>query len=92
MTNIHTYDLDLAFEELKGNAFKIFIYFYSKNDGWVFDNEVIARLMDLKERTVRELIKELETKGYIYQQRGKPGEISVYLVGKKPVEEYTSQQ
>lgn len=89
MTNIHNVDLEHAYIELKTNAFKILIYFYSKGDGWVFNNEIIAKLMDLKVRTVQELIKVLENKGYLLQQKGKRGEIRVYLVGKKLVGEYT---
>ena len=89
MTYIHNLDLEYAYSELKTNAFKLLVYFYSKGDGWVFNKEVIARLLDIEIRTVQDRIKELESKGYLLQQRGKKGEISVYLVGKKLVGEYT---
>ncbi|MCG7869708.1 MAG: helix-turn-helix domain-containing protein [Candidatus Thiodiazotropha taylori] len=86
MTKIPTEDLEQAYRELNTNAFKILTYYYSKGDGWIFKDQVIADLMGLKVRTVQNLINELEAKGYLLQQKGK---ISLYIVGKKLVGEYS---
>ena len=88
MTRIPNSDLADGCRELSANAFKLMTYYYSKGDGWIFDVEVIANALNLSsKRTVKSLIKELETKGYLFQAKGK---IDVFVVGKKMVVEYKS--
>ena len=86
MTEIPNSDLTDGYRELSSNAFKVLTYFYSKGDGWVFDNKFIAHALDLKTRTISDLIRELEIKGYLLQQKGN---INVYIVGKLRVHEYS---
>lgn len=90
MTMVHNEDLDTAFTDLKPNAFKLLVYYYSKSDGWVFDNKAIADVFCIKERTVRDLTKELEAEGYLLQQKGKQEDVSLYFVGKKLVRAYSA--
>lgn len=83
MTKIPTSDLADGYIELSSNAFKLLTYFYSKWDGWHFALEDMARALKLSStRTVQTLIKELQSKGYLYIPKG---EVDTYIVGKKEV-------
>ena len=86
MTKIPTTDLNDGYNELSPNAFKLLTYFYSKWDGWNFVLEDMARALKLSStRTVQTLMKELQSKGYLYIPKG---EIDTYIVGKKEVGKY----
>jgi hypothetical protein len=86
MTRIPNSDLAAGYLELGPNAFKLMMYFYSKGDGWVFDIAHMEKVFNLSNRSVKEKIKELEDRGFLLHFKG---DIDVYIVGKKLVQEYT---
>jgi len=88
MTRIPTSDLADGYLELRPNAIKLLTYFYSKGDGWEFKNDVIASHLGVKISTVRTLISELVSKGYLLVVKGK---VINYFVGKKEVSAYRSE-
>ena len=88
MTRIPTSDLTTGFLDLKPNALKLLMYYYSKGDGWVFKNDVIAIDLNLKISTVRTLTRELISKGYLLIVKGK---VINYFVGRKEVAAYKSK-
>jgi hypothetical protein len=86
MTRIPTSDLQNGYKELTANAFKLLTYYYSKSDGWEFDDKEIARAFGLNgDRTIGTLRKELVDKGYLLFYKGI---VDNYFVGKKRVEEF----
>ena len=88
MTRIPTSDLADGYRELRPNAFKLLTYYYSKGDGWVFNNDVVANDLGVKFSTVRTLNRELVSKGYLLTVKGK---VINYFVGKKEVSAYKSE-
>lgn len=86
MTRLPTNELEEAFKELKPNAFKVLVYYYSKGDGWEFRHEVMARDLNMKPSTVRTRTRELISKGYLLIVKGS---VTNYFVGKKEVLAYT---
>ena len=88
MTRIPNADLYDGYRDLSPNAFKLLTFFYSKGDGWVFDIAQMEQVFNLSNRAVKERIKELKDKGFLFHSKG---DIDVYIVGKKLVQDYTDQ-
>jgi len=82
MTKIPQQEIVEAMTELSATAYKLLMYYYSRNDGWKFTDEHIAKTIDSSVRMVPKYRKELIEKGYLLIQRG---QVDVYFVGKHAV-------
>jgi len=71
-----------AMEELTTNAFKLLIYFYTKDTGWTYNEEHVATSIGVNVRSVRRLKKELIDKEYLLIFEG---ERDVYVLGLEQV-------
>jgi len=79
MTKVPQAELMLSMKELGTTSFKLLMYYYSRNDGWVFVDKNIATSIGTSERMVKISRKELIDKKYLFVQKGK---IDVYFIGK----------
>ena len=80
-------DINLAINELSGNAYKLFTYYLGlPPNNYEIDEKEIAKLIKVTDNTLRVLKTELRKKGYliIEKYRGR----HTYFVGKDAVEEY----
>lgn len=85
MARIPQAEITQAMKELSSTAFKLLMYYYSRNDGWIFKDENIAKAIDSTERMVKKHRKELIDAGYLLIQKG---QVDVYFVGKGAVEQF----
>jgi len=75
-----------AMKDLSSNAYKLLIYYYSRNSGWMFEDEEIADSIGFSVKTLKILKKELVEKNYLLIEKG--GAIDNYFVGRKVVNEW----
>jgi len=85
MTNIPQAEAVAAMKDLSNGAYKLLIYYYSRRDGWVFDDEVIANTIGSSARQVKKFRKELISGEYLLVQKGA---VDVYFVGKGAVRKF----
>jgi len=85
MARISQKEIVHSMKELSSSAFKLLMYYYSRNDGWIFKDSEIAKAIDSTERMVKKYRKELIDNGYLLIQRG---EVDVYFIGKDSVQEF----
>lgn len=72
-----------AIKDLTGEAFKLLILYYSKTTGDVIDDKEIAEALEVTEKRVKELRKELVDKDYLLIEKG--GHIDNYFIGRQAV-------
>lgn len=72
-----------AMKDLTGEAFKLLILYHSKITGDVIDDEEIAEALEVTEKRVKELRKELVDKDYLLIEKG--GHIDNYFIGRQAV-------
>ena len=82
-------EIEGALSELTPRAYQLLIYYYSKNDGFIFDNKVIANILSISTRQLSTYHKELREKKYLRIQRGAT---TIYFVGKNAVLEYEDEK
>ena len=82
---IPTNELLGSMKDLSTGAFKLLMYYYSKKTGWIYDDIEIAKAIDVTERRVRELRKELIDKRYLLVVKGT---VDLYFVGRKAVTDW----
>ena len=80
---IPTHEALTAMKDLSTGAFKLLIYYYSKSTGWNFDDKEIAETLEVTEKRVKELRKELVDKDYLLIEKG--GHIDNYFIGRQAV-------
>lgn len=80
---IPTHEALTAMKDLSTGAFKLLIYYYSKSTGWNFDDKEIAEALEVTEKRVKELRKELVDKDYLLIEKG--GHIDNYFIGRQAV-------
>lgn len=80
---IPTHEALTAMKDLSTGAFKLLIYYYSKSTGWNFDDKEIAEALEVTEKRVKELRKELVDKNYLLIEKG--GHIDNYFIGRQAV-------
>jgi len=85
MTSIPQNEALTAMKDLNPKAYQLLIYYYSRLDGWKFDDEEIARTIGTTERMVKTYRKELIEKEYLWIAKG---DLTVYFVGRKAVGEF----
>ena len=85
MASIPQAEITKALTELSQGAFRLLTYYYSRNDGWVFDDDNIARTLDTSVRMVKKYRKELIDENYLLIQRG---EVDVYFIGQLAVKQF----
>jgi len=72
-----------ALKELTGNGFKLLCYYYSRKDGWFFNDEETADAIGIKTRTLQDTTrKELVNKKFLKIIKGQR---DIYLIGRKEV-------
>jgi len=86
MTKIPQDEAITAIKDLTPKAYQLLIYYYSKNDGWNFEDKEIADTLDTTERMIKKYRKELIDKEYLWIMKG---ELSVYFVGRKAVYDFS---
>jgi hypothetical protein len=85
MAQIPQAEITKALKELSQGAFRLLTYYYSRNDGWRFDDEIIAKTLDTSVRMVKKYRKELIDEGYLLIQKG---EVDVYFIGQLAVKQF----
>jgi len=78
-------EIEMAMKELSPKAFQLLTYYYSKSDGYVFYNQVIAELLNISTRQLSTYHKELKDKRYLHIQKG---DVTIYFIGKSAVEDF----
>ncbi len=74
-----------AMKELSNGAYKLLMYYYSRRDGWRFNDVNIAKTINSSERQVKKFRKELVDNNYLLVQRG---QVDVYFIGKLAVNKF----
>ena len=74
--------------DLTSGAKDLLLYYYSRNDGWRFDDENIAKFIKSSERQVKKFRRELIAKQYLLIQKG---EVDVYFIGRLAVEKFKKE-
>jgi len=73
-----------AMKDLSAGAFKLLVYYYSKSTGWEFIDKEIAEALDVTERRLAVLKKELTDKDYLLLLKG--SDIDNYFIGRQAVQ------
>ncbi len=82
-TTLPTDELINSIRHLSAKAHHLLMYYYTKFDGWTFDDLNIAKEIGLpNERAVKKYRKELIDSGYLYITGKNP---TIYFVGKASV-------
>lgn len=89
MASIPQVELIEAMSELSTGAYKLLMYYYSRNDGWVFVDDNIAKAINSSARQVKKFRKELTDKGYLLVQKG---QVDVYFIGKLAVRRFINSE
>jgi len=85
MASIPQVEITEAMSELSNGAYKLLMYYYSRNDGWVFVDDNIAKAINSSARQVKKFRKELIDKHYLLIQKG---EVDVYFIGRLAVSQF----
>ena len=85
MAKIPQTELTTAMTELSIGAYKLLMYYYSKRDGWIFNDDNIAVTIDTSVRQLKKFRKELIDKKYLLIQKG---QVDVYFIGKLAVDKF----
>ncbi len=83
--SIPTDELITAMKDLSTGAYKLLMYYYSRKTGWNFSDREIANTIDVSERRLKELRKELIDGKYLLILKGG---IDNYFVGRNAVQEW----
>ena len=79
-----------AMKDLTPSAYKLLIYYYSKSTGWKFSDQEIGDTLDVGERRVKELKRELSDKDYLLVLKGQGFEN--YFIGRQAVMAYKNPE
>ena len=85
MAQIPQAEITKALGELSQGAYRLLTYYYSRQDGWVFNDDNIAKTMGTSVRMIKKYRKELIDKEYLLIQKG---EVDVYFIGKNAVYQF----
>ena len=85
MARIPQRELVEAMSELSSGAYKLLMYYYSRNDGWIFNDTNIGKSIGTSTRQVKKFRKELTDNDYLLIQRG---QVDVYFIGSLAVEKF----
>jgi len=85
MASIPQVEITEAMSTLTNGAYKLLMYYYSRNDGWVFNDDNIAKAINSSARQVKKFRKELVEKEYLLIQRGS---VDVYFIGQLAVKQF----
>jgi hypothetical protein len=85
MTKIPQAEIALMIKELSSGAKDLLMYYYSRNDGWIFVEKNIASYIGTSERQLKKFRKELVDNGYLFIQKG---QVDVYFIGKLAVHKF----
>jgi len=85
MAQIPQRELTEAMKDLSNGAYKLLMYYYSRNDGWVFIDENIASAISSSVRQVKKFRKELVDEKYLLIQKG---QVDVYFIGRMAVHQF----
>jgi len=85
MAQIPQAEITKGLQELSQGAFRLLTYYYSRRDGWIFDDNNIAKALGTSVRMVKKYRKELINNKYLLIQRG---EVDVYFIGQIAVNRF----
>jgi len=85
MSRMPQAEVTKGLKELSSGAFRLLTYYYSRNDGWVFDDDNIANTLGSSARQVKRYRKELVDEKYLLIHRG---ETDVYFIGQGAVDKF----
>lgn len=85
MAKIPQKEILAMMSDLSSGAKDLLLYYYSRNDGWRFNDTNIAKAINTSERQVKKFRRELLNKNYLLIQKG---EVDVYFIGKLAVEKF----
>lgn len=85
MARIPQAEITKTFTDLTSGARDLLMYYYSRNDGWVFEDGNIAKTLGTSERQLKRYRKELLDKEYLLIHKG---ETDVYFIGQGAVKKF----
>ena len=85
MSRMPQAEVTKALKELSSGAYRLLTYYYSRNDGWVFNDINIANTLGSSERQVKRYRKELLDEGYLLIHKG---QTDVYFIGQGAVTKF----
>lgn len=85
MAKIPQAEITSMMAELSGGAKDLLLYYYSRNDGWIFREDSIAKAINTSIRQLKKYRRELVNKEYLLIQKG---EVDVYFIGKLAVAKF----
>lgn len=85
MSRIPQAEITKALKELSSGAYRLLTYYYSRNDGWIFNDKNIADTLGSSERQVKRYRKELIDEGYLLIHKG---QTDVYFIGQGAVKKF----
>lgn len=88
MSRMPQAEVTKALGQLSSGAYRLLTYYYSRNDGWVFDDKNIAATLVSSERQIKRYRKELIDEKYLLIHRG---QTDVYFIGQGAVSKFINQ-
>ncbi len=82
-------DMTQAITDLGGHALKLYMYYYTKSDGWIFRPVEMAAAMGVSVRTMQYAKKELIDKQYLFIDHEKRRDH--YYLGPKMVAKFKKE-
>jgi helix-turn-helix protein len=87
MASIPTDEMIYAMKDLSPKAYQLLMYYYTKGNGWVFNDAEMADTLGIGERMLNEYRRELVSKKYLLIIKGK---VTLYFVGRSSVMDFES--
>ena len=84
--NISPAGMKKALKELAPNAFRLFLYYHTKSDGWVFRPDDMAKEMGISVRTVQYAKAQLIKQEYLFIEHEK--RVDSYYLGPATVKKH----
>lgn len=85
MTSMPQAEVTAALQELSQGAYRLLTYYYSRNDGWKFNDDNMAKVLSTSRRMVKKYRKELIDTKYLLIQKG---QVNVYFIGRLAVSQF----
>ena len=88
MSRMPQAEVTKGLQELSSGAYRLLTYYYSRNDGWIFDDKNIANVLGSSERQIKRYRKELLDDKYLLIHKG---QTDVYFIGQGAVNKFINQ-
>ena len=82
MAHIPAGELLTGIKDLSKGAYQLLMYYYTKGDGWEFEDKEMSESIDTSPRMVKQYRRELIDKKYLMIMKGS---VDVYFIGRQAV-------